>query len=46
MIHAIQMKRPDGQSYFVSIQVSYTPQNIKQNISVKKEYDPCCACIV
>lgn len=47
MIHAIQMKRPDGQLYSIPIQSSYVAtKNVKKPSTDKKDYDPCCACIV
>ena len=52
MIHAIQMKRPDGKSYSVMITASYSADahyahdNVKKSSTGKKDYDPCCVCIV
>lgn len=41
----IQMKRPSGQTYPVIIKSSFStkPPCVK---TVKKEYDPCCACML
>lgn len=46
MIQSIQMNTHDGKPYSISVQKSYVPSILNEEINKKekKEYDPCCIC--
>lgn len=47
---AIEMKKPNGEKYYVYVKRPYDSvipiSSIKENSSKKHTYDPCCACML